>query len=96
VRNISGAFGVAIFSTILDNVINANVFTIARQSVLNGSGAQLMQQFVSLILLKAQVAGYATVFEIASVVVFVGAFAAFFIKVPEEVVDNGERITIMD
>jgi hypothetical protein len=55
-----------------------------------------MQQFVSLILLKAQVAGYATVFEIASVVVFVGAFAAFFIKVPEEVVDNGERITIMD
>jgi DHA2 family multidrug resistance protein len=96
VRNISGAFGVAIFSTILNNVINANVFSIARQSVLNGSGMRLMQQFVGLIILKAQVAGYATVFEIASAVVFVGAFAAFFIKVPEEVVDNGEHLMIMD
>ena len=57
VRNISGAFGVAIFSTILNNVINSNVFAIARQSVLNGSGKALMEQFTSLIILKAQVSG---------------------------------------
>ena len=94
VRNISGAFGVAIFSTILDNVINANVFSIARQSILNGSGMRLMQQFTSLIILKAQVAGYATVFQIASGIVFVGAFAAFFINVPKEVV--AEQVMIME
>ena len=38
VRNISGAFGVAIFSTLLDNSINGNVFAIAQQSILNGVG----------------------------------------------------------
>jgi DHA2 family multidrug resistance protein len=94
VRNISGAFGVAIFSTILDNVINSNVFSIARQSVLNGSGVQLMQQFTGLIILKAEVSGYATVFLIASAVVFVGSFLAFFIHVPKE--DIGERVMILD
>jgi EmrB/QacA subfamily drug resistance transporter len=92
VRNISGAFGVAIFSTILNNVINGNVFAIARQSVLNGSGAQLTQQFIALILLKAQVAGYATVFQIASAIVFIGAFGAFFINVPKEAITKEHRV----
>jgi DHA2 family multidrug resistance protein len=95
VRNISGAFGVAIFSTILNNVINGNVFAIARQSVLNGSGAHLTQQFVALILLKAQVGGYATVFQIASAIVFVGAFAAFFINVPKEAITK-EHVVIAE
>jgi hypothetical protein len=92
VRNISGAFGVAIFSTILNNVINGNVFKIAHQSVLNGSGAQLTQQFVALILLKAQVSGYATVFLIASLVVFVGAFGSFFINVPKEAITKEHQV----
>jgi hypothetical protein len=95
VRNISGAFGVAIFSTILDNVINSNVFSIARQSVLNGSGAHLTQQFIALIILKAQVAGYATVFEIASAIVFIGAFGAFFINVPKEAISR-EHVVIAE
>ncbi len=94
VRNISGAFGVAIFSTILNNVVNSNVFSIARQSVLSGSGVQLMQQFTALIILKAEVSGYATVFLIASGVVFVGSFLAFFIHVPKE--DIGEHVMILD
>jgi len=92
VRNISGAFGVAIFSTILTNVINSNVFAIARQSVLNGSGRQLMQQFTSLIILKAQVSGYSTVFLIASGIVFVGAFGAFFINVPREAITKEHHV----
>jgi DHA2 family multidrug resistance protein len=92
VRNISGAFGVAIFSTILDNVINSNVFSIARQSVLNGSGVHLMEQFTALILLKAQVAGYATVFQIAAAVVFIGAFGAFFINVPKEAINREHHV----
>ncbi len=84
VRNIAGAFGVAIFSTILTNSINGNVLAIARQSILNGSGSLLTQQFISLIILKAQVAGYATVFLVSSSIIIVGAFAAFFINVPKE------------
>ena len=92
VRNISGAFGVAIFSTILTNVINGNVLAIARQSFLNGSGKQLMQQFISLIILKAQVSGYATVFLVASGIVLVGAFGALFINVPKEAVTSEHRV----
>jgi EmrB/QacA subfamily drug resistance transporter len=95
VRNISGAFGVAIFSTILDNVINSNVFKIAQQSVLHGSGLQLTQQFIALILLKAQVSGYATVFLIASIVVFIGSFGSFFINVPKEAI-NKEHVVIAE
>ena len=43
-----------------------------------------MQTFIALIELKAQVAGYASVFDIAGIVIIVGAFAAFLIKVPKE------------
>jgi hypothetical protein len=92
VRNISGAFGVAIFSTILDNVINSNVLSIAHQSILNGSGMHLTQQFIALIILKAEVAGYATVFQIAAAIVFIGAFGAFFINVPKEAIKKGDLV----
>jgi len=95
VRNISGAFGVAIFSTLLNNSINANVLAIARQSVFQGATPAAMQQFVGLIILKAQVAGYAYVFEVASIVVMLGAFAAFFINVPKEAT-AGKHVVIMD
>ena len=39
VRNISGAFGVAIFSTLLDSITNANVLRISQSSILNAIGA---------------------------------------------------------
>ena len=97
VRNIAGAFGTAIVSTLLDSAINANVLKIASQSFLNGTGAQLTQEFISLIVLKAQIAGYATVFEISAAVIAVGAFASFLIRVPDHAVDvGGEHIMILD
>jgi len=99
VRNISGAFGVAIFSTLLNNSINANVLAISRSSALQGvvptAMPQAMQQFIGLVILKAQVAGYAYVFEIASIVVMIGAFAAFFINVPKEAT-AGKHVVIID
>ncbi len=84
VRNVSGAFGVAIFSTILNNAINANVLSIAQSSTLHSTNPLAMKQFIGLILLKAQVAGYATVFEIAATVVILGSFTAFLITVPKD------------
>ncbi len=86
VRNISGAFGVAVFSTILDNVINANVLAVAQSSVINTTGAtaQQMHQFVALITLKAQVMGYAYVYWVALIVIIIGSFTALFIKIPNE------------
>ena len=48
VRNISGAFGVAIFSTLLDRDINANVLQIAQNSILRSTSPQAMQAFIGL------------------------------------------------
>jgi len=95
VRNISGAFGVAIFSTLLDNSVNGNVFSIAKQSILNGSGVKLMEQFTSLIILKAQVAGYATVFEVAASIVIIGSFTSLLINIPREAI-NAEHHVIAE
>jgi len=94
VRNISGAFGVAIFSTILTNKINANVLSISHNSILRAINPANMGQFISLIILKAQVAGYATVFEIAATVVIIGSFTAFLIKVPKE--HTGGHVVVME
>lgn len=81
VRNIAGAFGIAIFSTILNNTINSNVLNIAQNSSLNLKNPFLMKQFTGLIILKAQVAAYGRVFAIASVFLAIGAIAALGIKV---------------
>ena len=86
VRNVSGAFGVAIFSTILNNVLSANVFAVARNSVLHTASSQAFQQFVALVELKAQVGAYATVFEIAAIVILAGSFLSFLINVPKEAI----------
>jgi hypothetical protein len=92
VRNISGAFGVAIFSTILTLRINANVLNIARLSVLRSTSPQTVQQFIGLIILKAEVVSYASVFEIAGAIIIVGAFAAFLITVPKEGITHEHHV----
>ena len=85
VRNIAGAFGVAIFSTILDNAINSNVLRVAQSSVINAAaGAQAAKQFTALILLKAEIMSYAHVYWVATLVIFIGSFTALFIRVPHE------------
>lgn len=94
VRNISGAFGVAIFSTILTNVTNANVYQVAQNSILRFITPQTMEQFTGLIVLKAEIAGYASVFQIAAIVIMVGAFLSFFITVPREHLSSEHAITI--
>jgi MFS transporter, DHA2 family, multidrug resistance protein len=92
VRNIAGAFGLAVFSTLLTSAISANVLTTARQSVLNVINPQTMQQFIALIELKAQVAGYATVFETAAIVVMLGSLTALLITVPKEAITHEHRV----
>ena len=87
VRNISGAFGVAIFATILNNATNNNVLKISHFSTIATHNPAVVQEFISLITLKAQVNAYASVFFISAIVVFIGAFAALLIKVKNERTD---------
>ncbi|MES2203422.1 MAG: DHA2 family efflux MFS transporter permease subunit, partial [Patescibacteria group bacterium] len=58
VRNISGAFGIALFGSLLAWSTKNNVLAIAHNSTLNVHTPQAMQQFIALIELKAQVASY--------------------------------------
>jgi EmrB/QacA subfamily drug resistance transporter len=95
-RNIAGAFGVAIFSTVLQNATNQQVLAIAGQSVLRVVNPQNMQEFIQLIALKAQVDAYAIVFYIAAIILFLSAFLALLIRIPKEAEVGHERVMTMD
>ena len=85
VRNIAGAFGIAIFATILKNATESSLLAISENTVINTHDPIMLQQIAALMVLKAQILGYHTVFIIASLIMFVSAALAFFmIKVKEK------------
>ncbi len=88
-RNIAGAFGIAIFGTILTNVTNTNVLNIAYHSTIKILNPQIYQQAVELIILKAQVDAYQPVFISAAVVLLIGAALSLLIKVSKEKMHGG-------
>lgn len=83
VRNIAGAFGIAVFATILQNTVNSNVLSIAKNSILHVHTQTVTAEFISLITLKAQINAYVTIYEIAACLLVIGALVAIFIKAPE-------------
>jgi DHA2 family multidrug resistance protein len=78
-RNIAGAFGIAVFGTILNTGINNNVLRISQLSSFHGTTRAEYAQFVALIGLKAQMSAYHTVFIVSAAVVAVGACLSFLI-----------------
>jgi MFS family permease len=90
-RNIAGALGIAVFSTILTKVTESKVLEIARQSTVNATNSATYQQFIGLITLKAQIMAYHTVFVVSSIIIFIGALTAFFIRIhKDELVTDAE------
>jgi EmrB/QacA subfamily drug resistance transporter len=94
VRNISGAFGIAIFGTILSNVTESKVMAITSHSTFNLANQADYATALGLISLKAQIGAYDTVFIIAAVVVAVGACAAFLINVGKNQIPAGVKIHV--
>lgn len=90
-RNIAGAFGIAVFGTILTNATNSNVLNTAYHSVIKITSPAIYQQAVELIILKAQIDAYKPVFIIASILLLVGAFLALLIKVSKEKMQHGHK-----
>ncbi len=82
-RNVAGAFGIAVFGSILNTLINSNVMRIASNSVVRCTSSLDYQRGVELVILKAQVGAYASVFSIASIVMALGIVAAFWIRLPK-------------
>jgi EmrB/QacA subfamily drug resistance transporter len=78
-RNIAGAFGVALFGTLLSSTVKSNVLRLSQYSSFHGTDPAQYAQFVGLIQLKAQISGYQTVFLVSALLVFVGAWMALLI-----------------
>ena len=87
IRNIAGAFGIAIFATILNDRVGSNVLTINSFSKISSHSPIIMQQYIALISLKAQIDAYDYVFLIAAIVIFVGSFFTLFLKLKNERTD---------
>jgi len=80
-RNIAGAFGIALFGTILQNVTNSKVMEIAQNSIIHSHGIIDQKIGTSLIILKAQVAAYDYIFVVASIIAIIGAVGTYWIRV---------------
>ena len=77
-RNIGGAFGIAIFSTILANATNANVLMVAQNSHILGAAPAILAEGSQLIIMKAELLSYGTVFGYAAGAMGIGALIALF------------------
>lgn len=75
-RNIAGAFGIAIFGTLLNSSIENSVLKISSFSSVHPQGAADFKQFVGLMILKSQMDGYHVVFLTSAAILLVGAFLA--------------------
>lgn len=80
VRNVSGAFGVAIFGTLLTNSTEHHILRISELSTFFGTTAAQYQQYVALITLKAQIDGYRTVFFASAMLILSGAILSLFMQ----------------
>jgi EmrB/QacA subfamily drug resistance transporter len=76
-RNIAGAFGIAIFGTLLTSSIENSAIGISGLSAFHGNTALQYGEFVALVSLKAQINGYHTVFLVSAAIVMLGAILAF-------------------
>ena len=79
-RNISGAFGIAIFATILSNSITSQLLNLQAHSVVNTVNPALLVQIPALMIVKANVLAYSTVFRVAGAIMLVGGISALFVR----------------
>lgn len=77
-RNIGGAFGIALFGTVLSNAINTNIITVSQNSHILGHTTIIVSKAVQLIIMKANVLAYGTVFEYAAISLVIGGLLALF------------------
>jgi len=88
-RNIAGAFGIAVFGTILTDATNSNVLNIAYHSTIKILNPANYQKAVELIILKAQIDAYKPVFISAAVVLLIGTALSLLIRVSKEKMRQG-------
>jgi EmrB/QacA subfamily drug resistance transporter len=82
-RNIAGAFGISVFATILNSSIETNLLNIAKNSVINSPNPLVHAQAAGLMILKADINSYRTVFFVASMIMLAAAAIVLTLKIEE-------------
>lgn len=80
IRNIAGAFGIAIFSTLLSNFRDSSILSTFYNSAVSTQTPVLTIIGDALIYMKAQVTSFQHVFFVASALLAIGLLTGFFIK----------------
>ncbi len=93
-RNIAGAFGIAIFASILSKSVQNNIIEITRNSILHLRNAADYQTVIGLMSLKAQVSAYSDIFVYSAAVMFIGAIASLFIRVDKENLNTDAEVFV--
>ena len=79
-RNIAGAFGIAIFGTILQNATYSKITAISIYSTINSHSPAILKEAIGLMSLKAQISAYNSVFITSVVIVTIGSALALLIR----------------
>lgn len=91
-RNVGGAFGIAIFGTLLNGLIESDILRVAANSVVRGTSPVIQGEAQALIIMKAQILAYGSVFAYAAAVMLLGGILAlFFLKVSKVGEENLEH-----
>jgi len=79
-RNISGAFGIAIFATILSNSTTSQLLNLQTHTIINTVNPALLAQIPALMITKANILAFSTVFHVAGVIMAIGGISALLMK----------------
>ncbi|HSD98260.1 MAG TPA: DHA2 family efflux MFS transporter permease subunit [Patescibacteria group bacterium] len=79
-RNLSGAFGVAIFATVLTNSVTASLLALQVHSIVNTTNPQILGTVYALMNVKANILAFTVVFKSAAIIMAIGAVSALFVK----------------
>lgn len=93
-RNIAGAFGIAIFATILTDSFNTHLLSLQKYSVLNVQNPQIAGMVIGLMSLKANILSFSTVFYVASVFMIFGALSSLLVKGEIRAKTEGHEVQI--
>jgi EmrB/QacA subfamily drug resistance transporter len=97
-RNIAGAFGIAIFATILSNTTTSLLLDLQKHSVINLTNPQYLKIISGLMMTKANILSFAIVFKTVSLIMILGAATAILVKekkrVPQEKINHTAEIEI--
>ncbi|MDE1975163.1 MAG: multidrug efflux MFS transporter [Patescibacteria group bacterium] len=94
VRNIAGAFGIAIFGTILQNATYGKIIAISQYSSVNSANPADIAKGIRLMSLQAQISAYGVVFVTAAVIVIVGSMGAWWIRIRRDQAHSAAEVFV--